>query len=194
MKPLTIDLARPRPWPEWLAAASLVAMSALAGAGFWLGSGWRMEARALVGAESRLRAPQGAADVGLTSDSSVEPGDSGAPGEPAEGERGELGEPGRPGDSSAEPMQSLLRVARAPVAELMAGVEDSIEPGLRVVRLEIDASLGEALLECEAPGYAEALAWWTRLNASPAAPRWVWVRSRRQDGAAGVVFTLSANW
>jgi hypothetical protein len=151
-----------------------VALSALACGGFWLGTGWRMEARALVDAGSRVRAPVGASGAGLIPEPSVEAAE--------------------PGNSSAEAVHALLRVARAPVAELMAGVEDSIEPGLRVVRLEIDASLGEALLECEAPGYAEALAWSTRLNASPSAPRWAWVRSRRQDGAAGVVFTLSANW
>jgi hypothetical protein len=174
MKPPAIDLARPRLWPEWLAAAVLVAMSALAGAGFWLGLSWRMEARALLDADSQVRATQGVSGAGLIPEPSVEAAE--------------------PVDSSAEAVQALLRVARAPVAELMAAVEDSIEPGLRVVRLEIDASLGEALLECEAPGYAEALAWSTRLNASPATPRWVWVRSRRQDGAAGVVFTLSANW
>lgn len=170
MRPLVIDLARPGPWPVRLAWAALVALPAVAVVLVGVGWGWRLEARSIESSR-----------VGVAA----------APALPLTGPSSGRNEP------PSEAAQALVRVTSAPVAGVLAAIETSLEPGLRVVRLDIDASLGEASLDGEAPGHAEALAWMERMNAPPSRARWVLVRSRltpSDAGAPGVVFTLRATW
>lgn len=170
MRPLVINLARPGPWPARLARTAVVAFPALAAALVVAGWGWRLEARSIT-----------ASGVEMAATPSLPVTD------PASGQD----------EPPSEAALALVRVASAPVAGVLAAIETSLEPGLRVLRLEIDPNLGEATLEGQAPGHAEAVAWAERLNAPPAVARWVLVRSRLAPpdaGTPGVVFTLRATW
>lgn len=163
MKPLHIELARPRRWPLVLAAVAmmlLVVMSACAAA--WGGSSLR-ELRRVREASAAVEVPAIAAASGLI-------------------------------EAHLDDARALVRIAEAPVGELLAAVEGSVQPGLRVVRLEIDADARQATLELEAPGHAEAIAFLERLQLASTRPAWTLTRSQQAAGTRSVQATFDARW
>lgn len=164
MRPLHIELARPRRWPLALAALAILLLALASACAAWWGWSWQQEARRVRATPAAVAQPAPAAAVGPT-------------------------------ELHLDDARALVRIAEAPVGELLAAVEGSVRPGLRVVRLEIDNGARQATLELEAPGHAEAMVFLERLQAASTGPAWTLTRSQLGAGTpSSAQATFDARW